>query len=360
MNNHSKGIAVNSMLKARVCRLDFWINPVFDELIGAQPQLALQVLSRRADDAATADALAQTHAYHVSAARDELPTRWCVNADLIAACPQLLCVSTGGAGYDTVDVAACTAAGIAVVNQAGANANSVAEHTFALLLAVAKRIVEADNKLHHASGFSREDLMGDEIHGSTIGLVGLGEIGTRTARVAKGFGLEVLAYDPLLKAECIRERGAEPVSLDTLLQRSDVVSLHCPLNQQTRHLLGAEQFAAMKPGAIFVSTARGGIHDEAALYAALKSGHLRGAGLDVWDVEPPRQDAPLLSLPNVVASFHTAGVSHGGRRNVARSSAQQVAHMLRGERPPHLLNPEVWERFEARRRQVLGAAPCSV
>lgn len=342
--------------KARVCRLDFWINPVFDELLAADPHLALQVLSRQGDDAATADALAQAHAYHVSAAKDELPRRWQVDAAFIERCPQLLCVSSGGAGFDTVDVAACTAAGIAVVNQAGANAFSVAEHTFALLLAVAKRIVESDNRLHHESGFSREDLMGDEIHGGTIGLVGLGEIGTRTARIAKGFGLNVLAYDPLLTAQQIEQRGAQAASLEALLAASDFVSLHCPLNGDTRHMMGAAQFAGMKPGAIFVSTARGGIHDEAALYAALQSGHLRGAGLDVWEVEPPRQDAPLMSLANVVATFHTAGVSHGGRRNVARSSASQVAQMLRGERPPHLLNPQVWERFEARRAALLGGA----
>ncbi|OPG72137.1 3-phosphoglycerate dehydrogenase [Pseudomonas ogarae] len=342
--------------KARVCRLDLWINPVFDELITSQSQLTLQVLSRNTDDSATADALAETHAYHVSAAKDELPKRWFVDAKLIQACPQLLCVSAGGAGYDTVDVQACTEAGIAVVNQAGANANSVAEHTFALLLAVVKRIVESDNKLRHETGFSREDLMGDEIYGGTIGLIGLGAIGTCTARISKGFGLEVLAYDPLLSEDQIRLRGAEPVTLNALLQRSDYVSLHCPLQTETRHMMGAEQFAAMKPGSIFLSTARGGIHDEAALFASLKSGHLRGAGLDVWEVEPPRQESPLLSLPNVVASFHTAGVSHGGRRNVARSSANQIFSMLNGERPPHLLNPEVWERFLARRKAVLTAA----
>ncbi|WP_268877982.1 NAD(P)-dependent oxidoreductase [Pseudomonas ogarae] len=129
---------------------------------------------------------------------------------------------------------------------------------------------------------------------------------------------------------------------------------HCPLLTQTRHMMGAEQFAMMKPGSISLSTARGGIHDEAALFSALKSGHLGGAGLDVWEQEPPRHDAPLLSLPNVVASFHTAGVSHGGRRNVARSSASQISSMLNGNRPPHLLNPEVWERFLARRKSVLG------
>ncbi|WP_448118762.1 hydroxyacid dehydrogenase [Pseudomonas serbica] len=337
-----------------VCRLDLWINPVFDELVTDNSQLTLKVLSSNPNDSNTADALARAHAYHVSAAKDELPKRWFVNAQLIQACPKLLCVSAGGAGYDTVDVQACTEAGIAVVNQAGANANSVAEHTFALLLAVVKRIVESDNKLHYETGFSREDLMGDEIFGGTIGLIGLGAIGTCAARISKGFGLEVLAYDPFLSEDQIRSRGAEPVTFETLLQRSDYVSLHCPLLTQTRHMMGADQFAMMKPGSIFLSTARGGIHDEAALYSALKAGHLRGAGLDVWEEEPPRRDAPLLSLSNVVASYHTAGVSHGGRRNVARSSANQISLMLSGERPPHLLNPEVWERFLARRQSILA------
>ncbi|MFF5864371.1 hydroxyacid dehydrogenase [Pseudomonas sp. NPDC012596] len=340
--------------KARVCRLDIWINPVFDRIITPEPQLDLQILSKDPSCAMTADALALAHAYHVCAAKDDLPRRWFVDEQLISSCPELLCVSAGGAGYDTVDVQACTAAGIAVVNQSGANANSVAEHTFALLLAVVKRVVESDQKLRHESGFTREDLMGDEIYGSTIGLIGLGVIGTCVARVAQGFGLRVLAYDPLLDAHQIRERGAEPTDLRTLLAESDFVSLHCPLNAQTRHLIGAEEFAAMKPGAVFVSTARGGIHDEIALYEALKSGHLKGAGLDVWETEPPRRDAPLLSMPNVVATFHTAGVSHGGRHNVARSSAQQIIMMLNGDRPPHLLNPQVWERYLERRAKALG------
>lgn len=347
---------MTTSLKARVCRLDLWINPVFDEILSTQTQLALQVLSHDPANPSTADALAQAHAYHVCAAKDDLPRRWFVDEQLIQACPDLLCVSAGGAGYDTVDVAACTGAGIAVVNQSGANARSVAEHTFALLLAVVKRVVESDQRLRHDEGFSREDLMGDEIYGGTIGLIGLGVIGTCTAQVAKGFGLNVLAYDPLLSEEQIRARGAEPADLQSLLQRSDFVSLHCPLDVGTRHLMGAAQFAAMKPGAVFISTARGGIHDEAALFEALQSGHLRGAGLDVWEVEPPRRDAPLLSLPNVVATFHTAGVSHGGRRNVARSSAEQIVMLLNGERPPHLLNPQVWERYVQRWQTVFGKA----
>ncbi|WMD22394.1 hydroxyacid dehydrogenase [Achromobacter seleniivolatilans] len=332
----------NPLQNKRLCRLDLWLNPVFDQIISAEPGIALSVLPARGDDARTLAGLKTAHAYHVSAAKDELPRQWFVSAELIAQCPDLVCVSSGGAGYDTVDVPACTAAGIAVVNQAGGNAASVAEHTYALLLAVQRRVVESHNRLRHDSGFSREDLMGHEINGTVIGLVGLGQIGTRVARIAQGFGLRVIAHDPLLDAETIRQRGAEPVSLADLLAQSDVVSLHCPLDASTRGLFNAAAFAAMKPGAVFLSTARGGIHDEDALYDALRGGHLRGAGLDVWQQEPPPANAPLLGLPNVVATFHTAGVTHEARRNVAQSSAAQLAAMLRGERPPQLINPEVW------------------
>lgn len=332
----------------RLCRLDLWLNPVFDQLIDAELGIGLSVLPARGDDARTLAGLKTAHAYHVSAARDELPRQWFVNAELISQCPDLVCVSSGGAGYDTVDVPACTAADIAVVNQAGGNAASVAEHTYALLLAVQRRVVESHQRLRHDTGFSREDLMGHEIHGTVIGLVGIGQIGSRVARIAQGFGMRVIAHDPLLDADTIRSRGAEPVGLAELLAQSDVVSLHCPLDASTRGLIDARAFAAMKPGAVFISTARGGIHDEAALYDALQGGHLRGAGLDVWQQEPPPRDAPLLGLPNVVATFHTAGVTHEARRNVARSSATQLIAMLRGERPPQLLNPEVWPVAAAR------------
>ncbi|MBB1627231.1 hydroxyacid dehydrogenase [Achromobacter sp. UMC71] len=334
--------------RARLCRLDLWLDPAFDQIIGAAPGVALSVLPVRGDDARTRAGLRTAHAYHVSAAKDELPRQWFVGPELIAQCPELMVVSSGGAGYDTVDVAACTRAGIAVVNQAGANAASVAEHTYALLLAVQRRVVESHQRLRHDTGFSREDLMGHEIHGGTLGLVGLGQIGTRVAQIAHGFGLRVLAHDPLLDDDTIRSRGAQPATLADLLAQSDIVSLHCPLDASTRGLFDARAFAAMKAGAVFVSTARGGIHDEDALLDALRGGHLRGAGLDVWQHEPPPHDAPLLALPNVVATFHTAGVTHEARRNVARSSANQLLAMLRGERPPQLINPEVWPIAAAR------------
>ncbi|WP_454692504.1 hydroxyacid dehydrogenase [Achromobacter aloeverae] len=327
----------------KVSRLDLWVHPDFDALTRAFADLS--ILPARGNDAATRAALRESHAYLVSAARDELPPAWFVSRELLRDCPDLLCVASSGAGYDTVDVPACTEAGVAVVNQAGMNADSVAEHTFALLLAVQRRIVLSHDKLRTRSGFSRESLMGHEIKGTRIGLVGIGQIGRRVVGIAKGFGMDVCAYDPLLDERAIRERGAEPVSLETLLATSDVVSLHCPLNAQTRGMIGAREYAAMKPTAVFITTARGGIHDEDALEDALASGHLAGAGLDVWRQEPPPNDAPLLQRENVVASFHTGGVTYEARRNVARGAAEQFRTMLGGERPVRLVNPEVWPRF---------------
>lgn len=331
----------------RVVRLDLWIDPAFDEAIARDATLDLRVLPAQGD-AVTAAGLAGAHAYHVSAAKDEVPARWQVSADLLAQCPQLLCVSSGGAGYDTVDVAACTRAGVAVVNQAGANAASVAEMTFALLLSLVKRLGESEAALRAGTAVSREALMGREIEGRVIGIVGIGEIGRRVARIAAGFGLKVIAYDPLLADAQIAERGAAPVSFDALLEQADIVSLHCPLNAVTRGMFCAAALRRMKRGALFVSTARGGIHDEDALLAALESGHLAGAGLDVWQVEPPPPGSGLLQRHDVAAAFHTGGVTHEGRRKVAQGSATQIIDMLAGRKPARLLNPEVWPRFLAR------------
>ncbi len=339
--------AALSRPQLRVARLDLWIDPVFDETIARDDTLDLRVLPADGD-AVTAAGLAGAHAYHVSAAKDEVPARWQVSADLLAQCPQLLCVSSGGAGYDTVDVGACTRAGVAVVNQAGANAASVAEMTFALLLSLVKRLGESEAALRAGPAVSREALMGHEIEGRVIGIVGIGEIGRRVARIATGFGLKVVAYDPLLTDAQIAERGAAPVSFDALLEQADIVSLHCPLNAVTRGMVNAAALRRMKRGALFVSTARGGIHDEDALLAALESGHIAGAGLDVWQVEPPPPRSGLLQRPDVAAAFHTGGVTHEGRRKVAQGSATQIMDMLAGRKPARLLNPEVWPRFLAR------------
>jgi D-3-phosphoglycerate dehydrogenase len=338
----------------RVVRSDLWIDGAFDERLAHDPGVSLRVFPVRGNSAAAWDMLAAAHVYHVSAAKDELPHEWFARADLLARCPDLLCVSSSGAGYDTIDVAACTAAGILVVNQAGANAPSVAEHTLGLMLGVSRRMLESDRRLRRERGFSREDVMGHEIRGKTIGLVGIGHIGTRVASLARAFGMDVIATDPLLSTEEIGRRGARAVSFDELLAQSDFVSLHCPRDASTLRLMDAGAYARMKKGAIFISTARGGIHDEAALVDALRGGHLAGAGLDVWDQEPPPLDHPLLALDNVFATFHTAGVTHEARRNVAGLAAQQIAGLLAGERPPRLINPEAWPGYEKRRARILG------
>ncbi|MFL6694404.1 MAG: hydroxyacid dehydrogenase [Ramlibacter sp.] len=337
----------------RVVRSDLWIDAVFDERLKREPGVSLAVFPVRGNAAAAWDTLAGAHVYHVSAAKDELPREWFVQAGLIARCPNLLCVSSSGAGYDTVDVAACTAAGVAVVNQAGGNAPSVAEHTLAMMLGLSRRMVESDHRMRRETGFTREDVMGHEIRGKTLGLVGVGHIGTRVAGLAKAFGMEVIATDPLLPPDEITRRGAKSVPLQELLAQADIVSLHCPRDASTLKLIDAAAFARMKKGAIFISTARGGIHDEAALVKALQSGHLASAGLDVWDQEPPPLDHPLLAMDNVYATFHTAGVTHEARRNVASIAADQIAGVLAGQRPPRLVNPEVWPAYEKRRAQIL-------
>src|SRR4051812_13984320 len=326
----------------RVVRTDLWIDPAFDRRLQQEAGVSLAVFPTRSNAAAAWDLLSAAHVYHVSAAKDELPREWFVTAELLARCPELLCVSSSGAGYDTVDVAACTAAGIAVVNQAGGNAVSVAEHTLGLMLGVSRRMLEGDRRLRREIGYSREDVMGHEIRGKTVGLVGIGEIGRRVAALARAFGMEVIATDPLLASNEIEKRGARAVHMDELLARSDFVSLHCPRDAGTLKMMNAGTFGRMKRGSIFITTARGGIHDEAALVQALQSGHLAGAGVDVWDQEPPPLDHPLLAMDNVFATYHVAGVTHESRRNMGAISAEQIVGLLAGERPPRLINPEAW------------------
>ena len=339
----------------RVIRLSLWIDPSFDQLLKAQPGVDLDVLDIEEPETANWPKLANADIYHISAAKDEVPATWLVTAELIQRCPRLLCVSTSGAGYDTVDVQACTDAGILVVNQAGGNANSVAEHAIGLMIAVSRRFGESAYMLKQGLSCTREDLMGHELNGKTLGLVGLGHIGARTAQLGRAFGMRVLAYDPYLDQAVIQERGAQGATLDELLRASDIVSLHCPRTQETRNMFDARAYGRMKPGAIFVSTARGGIHNEKDLYDALASGHLGGAGLDVWDVEPPPADHPLLGLPNVVPTYHTAGVSHEGRRNVATIAARQILAICAGEPAPRIINPQVLPRFTERYNKAKAA-----
>lgn len=331
--------------RKKVVRSGTWTNPVFDQLLEKEADIDLDVFPLTDSDDVTLAKLAQAHVYHLMAARDDLPRQWHVTDDLLEHCPNLLCVSSSGAGYDTIDVDACTRRGIAVVNQAGGNAMSVAEQTIGLMIAVSRRLCEQDRRLRAGERFAREDVMGHDINGRTLGLIGLGHIGTQVARLARAFNMNVLATDPYLSDAEIAQRGASAVPMNDLLARSDILSLHCPRTKETMGMIDAQAFGTMKRGALFVTTARGGIHDETALFAVLQSGHLAGAGLDVWSKEPPPPDHPLLSLRNVVATHHTAGVSHDARYNIARIAAEQISLILAGRRPQRLVNPEIWPTF---------------
>jgi D-3-phosphoglycerate dehydrogenase len=326
----------------RVFRFDVWLDPAFDERLRREPSIEVTVLPLSSGGEKAISELKRANIYHCSSAKDELPKQWHVTPDLLSRCPELACVSTYGSGYDTVDVAACTEAGVLVVHQAGANADSVAEHTLGFVLALSRRMFEGDRLLRRSRGYTREEVMGHDVRGRTLGLVGLGECGSRVAKLARGFGMKVLGCDPYLASEELERRGAQPVTMESLLREADFVSIHCPRNKETLGLMGERQFALMKRDAYLVTTARGGIHDEAALERALRSGHLAGAGLDVWDPEPPALEHPLLKLDNVIATFHTAGVTHESRRNMAVMGAEQIVALQKGQRPAKMLNPEAW------------------
>ena len=304
--------------------------------------------------------MAACHAYCITSSRHEVPDEYKCQAPLLAGCPGLLLVSTTGAGYDTIDLDACTAAGVLAVNQAGSNAQAVAEHTVGMMLALSKNMPWTDRCMRRERVLDREIFKGWNAAGSTVGLIGLGEVGARVARIcAQGLDMRVLACDPHLDADECLARGAVKVSLDTLLAESRFVSVHCPLGPDTANMISSRQFQRMQMGAILINTARGGIVDEHALANALSAKRLAGAGIDVWSAEPPPPAHPLLGFDNVIATCHTAGVTSESRIAMANWNADQVALTLRGGRPPRLLNPAAWPRFASRFEVAFGFAPSS-
>ncbi|PPQ34635.1 NAD(P)-dependent oxidoreductase [Rhodopila globiformis] len=341
----------------------FYVNnvaaPVFLDMLATRPDIQVDRLANDTPDAEAEPVLARAHAYQIGSSRQELAMRFQGFAPLLRRCPNLLLLSTTGAGFDTLGLADATEAGIAVVNQAGGNKEGVAEHVLGMMLALSKRIVTANVIMRRGTPYHRRDFMGDDILGRSIGIIGIGHVGTRLAELCRGlFRMRVLAYDPYLTAEQIAARGGEKVeTLEDLLRQSDFVSVNCPHTAETRGMLGAGQFAQMQPHAYFITTARGGIHDEAALAAALAAKQLSGAGLDVWEEEPPPPDHPLMGFDNVVVSPHNAGVTRQSRHTIAKIAAEQLLDMLDGKKPPRLLNPEVWPVYRERFARILGVMP---
>jgi D-3-phosphoglycerate dehydrogenase len=347
-----------SVNNKRVFYVKYLAHPIYTEILQARPDVRLDRLENESPDEVAAPILAAAHAYQIGAARDELAGHFHVHHDLLRRAPNLLIVSSNGAGFDPVDVDACTAAGVLVVNQSGGNAHSVAEHALGMMLTLSKRILEADRALRRGPNVNRNALIGNEIQDKTIGIIGIGNVGRRLAELCKGlFGMKVLAYDPYVSAAEVAARGGEKVELDDLLRRSDFVSINCPLTKHNRSMIGAREFALMQPHAYFITTARGFIHDEDALLAALRNEAIAGAGLDVWSREPPPPDHPLLQFDNVLASPHTAGVTKEARANMGRIAAEQMLDALDGKRPPRIINPEVWPDYAKRFERAFGFVP---
>jgi D-3-phosphoglycerate dehydrogenase / 2-oxoglutarate reductase len=328
------------------------------DTIAQRPEIRLDRLENNTPDAVARPIMAAAHAYQIGSMRDELPLRFHATGDVLARMPNLLILSTTGAGFDTVRIEDCTRAGVLVVNQSGGNAEAVAAHVLAMVLMLSKQIIQTDHALRRGTVHDRSAFMGNDIKGRNIGIVGLGNVGRRVADLCRGlFRMQVLACDPYLDEATIAVRGAVKVQLDELLRRSDFVSINCPLDDSTRGMIGAKEFALMQPHAYFITTARGFIHDERALVAALRDKKIAGAGIDVWDKEPPPPEHPLLAFDNVVASPHTAGLTHQARANMGRIAAEQLILALDGKRPPRIVNPQVWPAYSRRFEQTFGFAP---
>jgi D-3-phosphoglycerate dehydrogenase / 2-oxoglutarate reductase len=343
----------------------FYVNavsaPIYLEILAKRPDIHVDKLVNDSPDTEVEPVLAQAHAYQIGSSRQELVMSLQGYTPLLRRCPNLLVLSTNGAGFDTVNLADATAAGVAVVNQAGGNKEGVAEHVMAMMLSLSKRLVVSDHAMRSGAAYDRRDFMGDDIQGRTIGIIGIGHVGGRVAELCRGlFQMRVLAYDPHLTAQQIAAKGAEKAAtLEDMLRVADYVSINCPHTAETRGMMGAAQFAMMQPHAYFITTARGGIHDEAALASALTAGQLAGAGLDVWEDEPPPSDHPLLKFDNVVVSPHTAGITRQSRHNIAKIAAEQMLDILDGKKPPRLLNPEVWDTYCDRFARILGFRPAA-
>jgi D-3-phosphoglycerate dehydrogenase len=310
------------------------LNPAGQSLFDARDDIVTTTLHFPTEDemvaaAATCDAIAvQT---------TKIPRR------VIEAAPNLKVVSRHGVGFDSVDVAALTERGIPLCVAATSNMVSVAEHTLYFILALAKKSVEFDHATRNDNFWIKRQMGAQDIAEKSLLLVGFGRIGSRVAKRALAFDMKVSVLDPYVDNDVIKAAGCTPVSnLDAVLPQMDFVSLHCPKSPETVNIIGKAQLAAMKPTAHLINTARGGLIDEEALYDALTSGSIAGAGIDVFAVEPPKPEHPLFQLDNIMVSPHSAGVTEQSILRMAYQTAENVLNVLDGKPDPNvIINKEV-------------------
>jgi glyoxylate reductase len=267
-----------------------------------------------------------------------------IDAEVFNAAPKLKIVSQLAVGFDNIDLAEATKRGIYVTNTPEVLTDTTADFAWALLMAVARRVVEADRYVRSGQwkvAWHPAMMVGRDVYGATIGIVGAGRIGYAVAKRAKGFDMKILFYDVIARPEIERDLGAKKVEMETLLKESDFVSIHVPLMEETHHLINAEKLRMMKKTAYLINNSRGPVVDEKALYEALKNGQIAGAGLDVFEQEPIPLDSPLLKLENVVVAPHISSASLETRSKMSEMVAENLVSFFQGKRPPNLVNPDV-------------------
>ncbi|MEM1515653.1 MAG: glyoxylate reductase [Candidatus Bathyarchaeia archaeon] len=267
-----------------------------------------------------------------------------IDVEVFSAAPKLKIVAQMAVGYDNIDVEEATKRGIYITNTPGVLTETTADLTWVLLMAVARRIIEADRYVREGKwkvAWHPMMFLGRDVHGATLGIIGAGRIGSAVARRAKGFNMRILYYDIIRMPELEKEVGAEYVDLDTLLRESDFITIHVPLTKETYHIINAEKLRLVKKTAYIINTSRGAVIDEKALSEALREGKIAGAALDVFEQEPISVDNPLLKSENVVLTPHIGSASHETRSKMADMVAENLIAFFEGKVPPNLVNPEV-------------------
>ncbi|MCP4689558.1 MAG: phosphoglycerate dehydrogenase [Desulfobacterales bacterium] len=269
-----------------------------------------------------------------------------INDDLLAKAPNVKVIAKMGAGLDTVDIDSASRHGAVVFHTPGVNNHAVADHAFALILSLARKIVYCDQSLRNRR-WEHTKIMGVEIWQKTLGLIGLGAIGRNVALRAKGFQMKVVAYDPYWPEDFAREHDIQRVEVEELLAMSDIVSLHTPLTKENKGMINRRTLGLMKPSALLINTSRGGIIVEADLIDALKNRVIAGAGLDVFEQEPPT-DSELFHMDNVVITPHTAAFTHEAMKNMDAGVVDQLIEFFGKNKPRHTVNPEVYGAFKGK------------